>query len=129
MTDNQISPKMDCHGPAPVVKLVADHPTDTDDPNPNRLAQLSEAAEAVERMHSEKDGGQDFRHNLTHPARPTHPTHPTHPPHPTHRAHLTHPTHPAHATHPTYPAHLAQPAHRTHPTHPAHPTHPTNTLL
>src|SRR6266516_7030940 len=62
MTDNQISPKMDCHGPAPVVKLVADHPTDTDDPNPNRLAQLSEAAEAVERMHSEKDGGQDFRH-------------------------------------------------------------------
>ena len=62
MTDNQISPKMDCHGPAPVVELVADH--STDDRHPNGLAQLSEAAEAVERMHSEKDGGQDFRHTM-----------------------------------------------------------------
>src|SRR6266516_4223311 len=67
MTDNQISPKMDCHGPANVGKLVAEQPSDTNDDRPNitnGLAQLSEAAEAVQRMRSEKEdgGGQVFRH-------------------------------------------------------------------
>src|SRR6266516_2876447 len=67
MTDNQISPKMDCHGPANVGKLVADKPSDTNDDRPNitnGLAQLSEAAEVVQRMRSEKEdgGGQVFRH-------------------------------------------------------------------
>src|SRR6266516_1262477 len=67
MTDNEISPKMDCHGPANVGKLVAEQPSDTNDDRPNitnGLAQLSEAAEAVQRMRSEKEdgGGQVFRH-------------------------------------------------------------------
>ena len=71
MADSQISPKMDCHGPAPVVKLVADQPSDTNDDRPNitnGLAQLSEAAEAVQRMRSEKEdgGGQVFRHSWVH---------------------------------------------------------------
>src|SRR6266516_1664965 len=72
MTDNQISPKMDCHGPANVGKLVADQPSDTNDDRPNithGLAQLSEAAEAVQKMRSEKEdgGGQVFRHTAPAP--------------------------------------------------------------
>jgi len=61
-----VSPNKDCHGPTTQVKLVAELST-PDDGDLSGLARLTEAAEAVERMHSERDiptdGGVDFRHN------------------------------------------------------------------